>query len=71
MRTENRESLYEAWNQGIQDAKGLYLCNANTDDRHDEECLERLSNALDEDGKISLAYGNIEKVSSLESSGKD
>ena len=71
LRTENRESLYAAWNQGIQDAEGLYLCNANTDDRHDEDCLERLSNALDEDGKISLAYGNIEKVSSLESSGKE
>ena len=71
LRTENRKSLYEAWNQGIQDAEGLYLCNANTDDRHDEECLERLSNALDEDGKISLAYGNIDKVFSLEPSVKD
>ena len=70
MRTENRESLYAAWNLGIQDADGIYLCNANTDDRHDEDCLERLSNALDENGKISLAYGNMEKVSALESSGK-
>ena len=71
LRTENRESLYAAWNQGIQDAEGVYLCNANTDDRHDEDCLERLSNALDEDGKISLAYGNMEKVSALEPSGKE
>jgi glycosyltransferase involved in cell wall biosynthesis len=37
LRTENRESLYAAWSQGIQDAEGVYLCNANTDDRHDEE----------------------------------
>ena len=70
LRTENRESLYAAWNLGIQDAEGIYLCNANTDDRHDEDCLERLSNALDEDVKISLVYGNMEKVSALEPSGK-
>ena len=66
LRTEKRESLYAAWNRGIQVADGLYLCNANTDDRHEEDCLEKLSSALDKNSKISLVYGNIQKVSSLE-----
>ena len=70
LRTENRESLYAAWNLGIQAADGSYLCNANTDDRHEEDCLEKLSDALDKDEKISLVYGNIKKVSSLKPSEK-
>ena len=69
--TPKRESLYTAWNRGIEITNGIYLCNANTDDRHKEDCLERLSDALDQDCNISLAYGNIEKVTSLEPSGKD
>src|SRR5208337_1903982 len=34
IRTEERESLYAAWNRGVKAARGKYLTNANTDDRH-------------------------------------
>ncbi len=30
---EARETLYQAWNRGIKQARGRYLTNANTDDR--------------------------------------
>jgi len=46
-RTEKRESLYAAWNHGIGLSEGKYLTNANTDDRHDPDCLEKLSDILD------------------------
>ncbi|MDG1139517.1 MAG: glycosyltransferase [Opitutales bacterium] len=64
-RTENKESLYMAWNRGISLAEGQYLTNANTDDRHDCNCLEKLSNTLDEDRDIGLVYGKIKKVFSV------
>ncbi len=66
LRTEQRESLYQAWNRGIEMAKGKYLTNGNTDDRHEGDCLERLSDALEEDEQVGLVYGQVEKVSSFE-----
>ncbi|MBU1863539.1 MAG: glycosyltransferase, partial [Candidatus Omnitrophica bacterium] len=33
IRTKSRESVYQAWNRGIQAASGMYITNANTDDR--------------------------------------
>ena len=38
-----RESIYRAWNRGIRMAKGRYLTNANTDDRHESDSLEKLA----------------------------
>jgi glycosyltransferase involved in cell wall biosynthesis len=58
LRTEERESMYKAWNRGIQMATGKYITNANTDDRHDVHCLEELSNALDGDDEAVIAYGD-------------
>ena len=66
LRTPHRESLYAAWNRGISLAKGRYLTNANTDDRHDENCLEELANALDNNHEIDLVYGDVDKVFSLD-----
>lgn len=65
-RTENKESLYKAWNRGISMAKGQYLTNANTDDRHDTNCLKKLSDALDQEKDLGLVYGKMKKVFSLE-----
>ena len=62
LRTPKRESLYAAWNRGIEKANGIYLCNANTDDRHSVDCLEKLSSALDHDKNTSLAYGELLQV---------
>lgn len=58
IRTEKRESIYQAWNRGIRKAKGRYLTNANTDDRHDNDSLEKLAHALDCDEEAVIAYGN-------------
>ena len=58
LRTEKRESIYQAWNRGIQIAKGRYLTNANTDDRHDGDSLEKLANALEGNDEAVIAYGD-------------
>lgn len=58
LRTEERESIYQAWNRGIRMAKGRYLTNANTDDRHDCDSLEKLARALDDDDEAVIAYGD-------------
>src|SRR5687767_7896873 len=40
LRTEERETLYKAWNRGVEMARGKYLTNANTDDRHRRDAFE-------------------------------
>ncbi len=61
-RTDQRETLYAAWNRGIKLSKGKYITNANTDDRHHPQGLERLAQGLDRDPKNMLAYSHC-KVS--------
>lgn len=61
LRTNKRESLYQAWNRGIEASAGKYLTNANTDDRHDVHCLERLVNRLEQNLLYDIAYGNLFK----------
>ncbi len=56
-RTE-RETLYAAWNRGIKLARGKYITNANTDDRHRADALEVLADTLDNNPDIGLAYGD-------------
>jgi glycosyltransferase involved in cell wall biosynthesis len=58
LRTE-REPLYTAWNRAIGLARGHYLTNANTDDRHRADALELLARTLDEKPEIALAYGDM------------
>lgn len=59
LRTPQSEGLYQSWNRGIQVAKGKFITNANTDDRHDTHCLELLSDSLKNNPNIDLVYGNI------------
>jgi GT2 family glycosyltransferase len=61
LRTEHRETLYQAWNRGIREAEGEYLTSSNTDDRHETKCIELLTQALDENPNCSLSYGNLYK----------
>ena len=56
IRTDSRETLYASWNRGIQLARGRYITNANTDDRHREDALEKLANYLDDYPDIALTY---------------
>jgi glycosyltransferase involved in cell wall biosynthesis len=55
-RTSEREPLYTAWNRAIKMARGKYITNANTDDRHRCDALEIMANYLDCNSDISLVY---------------
>ncbi|MDR3044983.1 MAG: glycosyltransferase [Desulfovibrio sp.] len=57
LRTPQRENVYAAWNRGAAAARGRYLTNANSDDRHHPACLGLLANALEERPDRVLAYG--------------
>lgn len=58
IRTAQRESVYAAWNRGIQAACGTYVTNANTDDRHKRDAFERMVAILEERPDIALVYAN-------------
>ena len=58
LRTPERESLYAAWNRGIRTARGRYVTNANTDDRHRPNGLELMALALEARPDVALVYGD-------------
>ncbi len=57
IRTE-RETVYVAWNRAIKVAKGKYLTNANTDDRHRVDAFEVMEKMLEMHPEFALVYGN-------------
>ena len=63
IRTEERETIYKAWNRAIKIATGKYITNANTDDRHRPDALETLVKAMEMYPDRVLAYPNQKKVS--------
>ena len=58
IRTEERETLYAAWNRAIKLSRGKYIINANTDDRHWDCAFELLVDELDSIWEVDLVYGN-------------
>ncbi len=58
LRTEKRESVYSAWNRAIKVARGKYLTNANTDDRHAPDAFEIMVNTLEEYPEVGVVYGD-------------
>lgn len=58
VRSAEREGVYMAWNRAISLARGEYLSNANTDDRHCPDALERLASTLDAHPELALAYAD-------------
>lgn len=58
LRTEERETLYAAWNHGVQMAVGRYVTNANTDDSHHPDALALLATALENHPEADLAYAD-------------
>lgn len=58
IRTEKRETVYEAWNRGIRASSGKYITNANTDDRHRKDALEKMLNCLENNPDKVLAYAD-------------
>jgi glycosyltransferase involved in cell wall biosynthesis len=59
IRTEKREGIYAAWNLGIKAASGLYITNANTDDRHRKNAFEVMVRALEQNPDIGLVYADV------------
>jgi len=59
IRTAQRESVYAAWNRGIKAARGKYITNANTDDRHRSDAFEKMASILDQRPDIALVYANV------------
>jgi glycosyltransferase involved in cell wall biosynthesis len=58
IRTEERESIYKAWNRAIKLAKGQFITNANTDDRLRKDALEILSSTLIDNPDVALVYAD-------------
>lgn len=59
VRTDERETLYASWNRAIGLARGKYLTNANTDDRHRPDALEILAGSLEAKPEAALAYADV------------
>lgn len=58
IRTQERETIYKAWNRGIKLAKGKYVTNANTDDRLKNDAYEIMSDYLDKHENVGLIYAD-------------
>lgn len=58
IKTEERETVYQAWNRAIKIARGKYLTNANTDDRHYNTALEKMALCLENNPEQILVYAN-------------
>jgi len=51
--------LYGVWNCGVQVARAAFVTNANVDDRHNPEWLERQVTVLEQNADIALVYGDF------------
>jgi glycosyltransferase involved in cell wall biosynthesis len=58
VKTEERETIYQAWNRGFVRSKGRYVITANADDRFALNALEILANELDDNSKLNGVYGD-------------
>lgn len=59
LRTEQRETVYAAWNRAIGMARGRYITNANTDDRHRHDAFELMVRVLEHNPGIDLVYADV------------
>ncbi|MHB1687860.1 MAG: glycosyltransferase [Ignavibacteriaceae bacterium] len=57
--TKTRETIYAAWNIGIEHSQGKLLTNANTDDRHKSDALEIMAAAFDKNPDADVVYADI------------
>lgn len=59
IRWPTRVTLYEAWNIGVRYARGEFLTNANTDDRHCADSIERHLKELSKNQDINIVYADV------------
>jgi len=59
LRSEKKETVYQAWNRGIKIARGKYVTNSNTDDRLRKDALQVMADYLDAHPQTALVYGDI------------
>ena len=59
LRTERRETVYAAWNRGIAMARGRYITNANTDDRHRSDAFELMTRVMEDRPAVDLVYADV------------
>jgi hypothetical protein len=58
IKTDNRETIYAAWNRAIKVARGKYLTSANTDDRHHRDAFEIMAQTLEQNPDAALVYAD-------------
>ncbi|MBW2557920.1 MAG: polysaccharide pyruvyl transferase family protein [Deltaproteobacteria bacterium] len=59
IRTDQRETVYAAWNRGVKASSGKYITNANTDDRRRADACEQMVKALEGKPDIALVYADV------------
>jgi glycosyltransferase involved in cell wall biosynthesis/ADP-heptose:LPS heptosyltransferase/lipopolysaccharide biosynthesis regulator YciM/ubiquinone/menaquinone biosynthesis C-methylase UbiE len=59
LRTEQRETVYAAWNRGIALARGRYITNANVDDRHRSDAFELMTRVMESRPAVDLVYADV------------
>jgi tetratricopeptide (TPR) repeat protein len=58
LRYDERITIYDAWNIGVQKARGLFLTNANLDDIRRFDCLELQAKALLQNPDVDIVYSD-------------
>lgn len=58
IKVDKRISIYKAWNIGIKAASGIYITNANTDDRHKNDAFEKMLNVFQSNDNIDIIYAD-------------
>lgn len=59
LRTDRRETVYQAWNRAIAQATGQFLTNANTDDRLKNNALQQLISSLEQQPAAGIAFADF------------
>jgi glycosyltransferase involved in cell wall biosynthesis len=58
IKTEERETIYKAWNRGLRLATGHFITNANTDDRLKKDALELLVDFISSKPSVAMVYAD-------------
>lgn len=58
LKSESRQTIYEAWNLAIKNSNGTFITNSNTDDRLREDALEIMANYLIQNPEVALVYSD-------------